>query len=332
MRVNTRAVTDCEKRHRKGDGRNVLKVQASEVPIPPELVSLPTIKAEPWLLVDPSPDIALEGPAFDRKGNLYITSYRAGMVYKITPTKQKTIVFTDKNVRPDGIAIHKDGRLFTACTTGELLVMNPDGGKVTYITPKYQDKSISMNDLVFDSKGNLYVTDWKGTVPDPTGGVYRLLAPDYTAVQPVLQHLAGPNGISLSPEGNTLWIGETLRNAVLRIDLMPDGLTVKPVAGVTYPYYSTGGPGGPDSNKVDIEGNLYQCMVYQGRALILNKRGIPIANVVIPGRDEGKHLGSPNLAFKPGTSEVYIEGSGEGGAMIFKFKGLAKGLPLFSHQ
>ena len=72
--------------------------------------------------------------------------------------------------------------------------------------------------------------------------------------------------------------------------------------------------------------------MFQGRVVVLNKQGIPIANVVVLGRDEGKHLRTSNLAFKPGTSEAYITVGGEGGAWIYRFKGLAEGLPLFSHQ
>ena len=84
--------------------------------------------------------------------------------------------------------------------------------------------------------------------------------------------------------------------------------------------------------KIDVDGNIYQCMIFQGRAVILNSSGIPIANVVIPGRDEGKHLVTTNLAFKPGTNEVYIMAAGVGGAWIYKFQGLAHGLTLYSHQ
>ena len=38
------------------------------------------------------------------------------------------------------------------------------------------------------------------------------------------------------------------------------------------------------------------------------------------------------IAFKPGTDEVYIMAGGEGGAWIYKFRGLAQGLKLYSHQ
>jgi lactonase len=74
------------------------------------------------------------------------------------------------------------------------------------------------------------------------------------------------------------------------------------------------------------------CLVRQGRALILNSQGIPVANVLVPGRDEGENLGTTNLAFKPGTNEAFITAFGTDGAWIYAFRGLAEGLKLFSHQ
>lgn len=327
--------TMAKERDYTGRGNKVLRkgiLQKSIVPIPPELVSLPTIRAEPWLQVDTDTGMTLEGPSFDRQGNLYITSVRQGRVFKITPQKRVIIIFENKNIQVDGTAFHKDGRLFIACLTGELIAMNPDGSNVNIMTPKYQGKPLALNDLVFDSKGNLFVTDFIGNVSDPAGGVYYLSSNDFSTVKPILRNLWSPNGVALSPEGNVLWVAETTRNTVVRVELLPDGVTPNPRAGICYPYYSTGGPGGPDSNRVDAEGNLYQCLIFQGRVLILNKRGIPIANVVVSGRDEGNYLKTTNLTFKPGTSEAYLCASGEGGAWIFKFEGLAKGVTLFSHR
>jgi lactonase len=184
---------------------------------------------------------------------------------------------------------------------------------------------------VFDDEGNLYVTDFTGTHADPTGGVYRFSA-DFTRVDKVIDHLASANGVSIGPEGNILWVSETCRNQIIRIELLEDGVSINPIAGVTIPWRFSGGPGGSDSNRIDVDGNVYQCMIFQGRAVILNGHGIPIANVVIPDRELGKHLTTSNLAFKPGTDEVYIMAGGEGGAWIYKFRGLAEGLRLYSHQ
>jgi len=305
-------------------------MKKSIVPLPPDLKSLPTIEAELWVQMSPDSNLTIEGPAFDREGNLFVTSPYHGRIFKITPQKQVSTIFDNKNIKNIGCAIHKDGRLFLACGTGELFTINPDGSDLNLITPRFHGKPEKLNDLVFDSQGNLFVTDFTGTVPHPTGGVYRFSS-DFSRVDPVLEDLAGANGISLAPEGNVLWVGETFRNAILRIALSDDGVTIAPRDGVCYAYYGTGAPGGPDSNKVDVEGNLYQCIQLQGRVVVLNAHGIPIANVVVPERDEGMHLRTTNLAFKPGTNEGYITAGGEGGPCIYKFLGLAVGLSLFSH-
>lgn len=305
-------------------------MNTSIVPIPPELAGLPTIEAEPWFQIAPAPETFLEGPAFDRNGDLFVTSPPSGIVYKITPQKELSIIFQDEKVTVNGSAFHKDGRLFVVCLSGELLVIHPDDYKAIPLYPKHEGNNLSMNDLVFDPKGNMYITDFTGTIMHPTGGVYYV-SPDAVMVKPILTHLASPNGISLSPKGDVLWVGESTRNTVTRIGLLEDGITLNPVAAVLPVYHSTGCPG-PDSNKVDAAGNLYQCIIGQGRIVVLNMQGIPVANVVIPGRDEGKCLRSSNLAFKPGTDEGYITSSGQGGAWIYNFRGLAEGLPLFSHQ
>ena len=303
--------------------------EKSMVPLPLDLKGLPTIGAEPWLQIGESPALFLEGPAFDRAGNLYISSLLDSRVLKITPEKKVTTILEQKGLLPNGIAFHKDGRMFIACSSGKLISLNPDGTNLIYITARYQGKPIACNDLVFDSKGNLYITDFIGHVGSPVGGVYRFSA-DFTKVEPVVEGLALGNGIALTPSGRELWVVETGRSEVVYVQLMEDGITIKPPAGCTVPYRFTGG--GCDSMTVDAAGNAYICINGQGRIVVLNPKGIPIANVLIPDRDEGMHLGVTNVKFKPGTDEAYATVSGKGGGWVYKFKGLAKSITLFSDQ
>ena len=305
-------------------------VSKSMVPLPPSLKNLPTIKVEPWLQLECG-DAFLEGPAFDRLGNLFVSSIDDGSILKITPDKKIITILKQDGLLPDGIAIHKDGRLFLACLSGNIVAVNPDGTGLTYINVKYHGFPKAVNDLVFDSKGNLYITGFSGTPANPSGCVYRYSS-DFKEIKPVYGNLAAANGIALAPEGNVLWVSEMCRNTLNRIELEEDGITVKPMAGASIACRFTGSPGGCDSMAVDIDGNIYQAIYLQGRILVLNNMGIPIANVLIPGRDEGKLLHSTNVAFKPGTDEVYITVSGDGGAWIYNFKGLATGLELYSHQ
>jgi lactonase len=306
------------------------KASKSVVPLPPAEKGLRMIKAEPWVQVDPG-DAFLEGPAFDKEGNLFVTSIFDSRIFKITSSKELSTVFKQDGLLPDGMAIHKDGRLFVACLSGKVAALNPDGSNLTLIEPKYEGCPKAGNDLVFDGEGNLYVTDFTGNNADPTGGVYWYSS-DFKTVKPVFRNMASANGVALAPGGKVLWVSETCRNQIHRLELLDDGVTVNPIAGAGIPYRFAGAPGGPDSMRVDEAGNVYQALIFQGRILILNNMGIPVAQVLIPGRDEGKLLRTTNLAFKPGTDQAYITVSGTGGAWIYRFKGLAKGLTLFSHQ
>jgi lactonase len=302
--------------------------RSAMMPLPSDLASLTIITAEPWCLVDSREDIILEGPAFARDGNLFLVAPTHGLIFKVTPERKVTTVFEDQRLITCGSAFHRDGRLFVGCLSGELLILDLQGGSIC-LCPTHQGNRLSINDLVFDQQGNLYVTDFAGNAVTPTGGVYRISC-DGIIVEPVVRGLASPNGVSLSPEGNALWVGETTRNTVLRIAILEDGVTVNPIDGVVFAYYSTGCPG-PDSNAVDSAGNLYQCIMGQGRAVVLDPSGIPVANVVVVGRDEGRLLGTANLAFKPGTDQGYLVASGAGGAWVCTFQAMATGLELFSH-
>ena len=68
------------------------------------------LKITPWLQVDKG-EAFLEGPTFDRQGNLFVSSIFDGRVFKITPDKKILTIFPQNGFLPDGIAIHKDGRL-----------------------------------------------------------------------------------------------------------------------------------------------------------------------------------------------------------------------------
>ena len=61
-------------------------------------------------------------------------------------------------------------------------------------------------------------------------------------------------------------------------------------------YYFTGHEG-PDSCCIDSDDNLYVAMYGQGRVLVFNKRGYPIGQILMPGRDDGKMLRTTHLIY-----------------------------------
>ena len=290
--------------------------------LPDELSDLPTVEAEPWVEVSDE-RVGLEGPAFDGDGNLYVCStgmnYPVNYILKIDPEKTITTIY-EGELSPLGLAFHEDGRLFAVCREGVLLVMEPDGTILESLTPMYDGKTLSLNDLCFTSDGDLFITDWQGSVDDPTGGIYLLTRESgYEDTVVIADRLAGPNGISLSPDEQTLWVGMTNEQAVYRIDLnYADGL---PAAESIEKIYENSGSGQPDSNKTDSAGNVYQAVIQAGRILVFNEDGEPIMNVVCP--DSSLRMTS-NLAIKPGTNEGYMLAAGFGaGSWIYTFETLA---------
>src|SRR5450631_4405284 len=69
-------------------------------------------------------DSFLEGPSFDRAGNLYVTDIPYGRIFRISPALEWTLV-AEYDGWPNGIAIHKDGSLWVADYRRGLLRVDP---------------------------------------------------------------------------------------------------------------------------------------------------------------------------------------------------------------
>jgi lactonase len=172
------------------------------VPIPPSERGLQTVVAEQWFKVSHE-GIVLEGPAFERDGDLLFCNVSARRVLRLTPDKHLSTVVTLDDVAPGGLAVHKDGRLFIAAMnltkgTGSIMTVKPDGTDMQTIVPV--TAGYMPNDLVFDARGGLYFSDFRGISTEPKGGAYYVSS-GFKTITPVLPHLAMANGIALSPDG-----------------------------------------------------------------------------------------------------------------------------------
>jgi gluconolactonase len=71
----------------------------------------------------------LEGPSFDREGNLWIVDIPFGRIFRISPGKEWELV-VQYDGWPNGLKFHKDGRAFITCYKQGLLVLDPKTGKL----------------------------------------------------------------------------------------------------------------------------------------------------------------------------------------------------------
>jgi lactonase len=307
-------------------------------PLPPGIADLPTIEAKiKYRIADGTERPGCEGPIFDRHGNFYIchTKPDATDIKRITPEGEISDFFSYRKGMIVGLGIHKDGRIFGAdLRSSGFVVLSADGKQIDFLDVRRADGSSMMcDDLAFDRQGNLWFTDFEGDYLSPKGGVYRLSADSgYKTMTEILTDSPGTmNGISFSPEYDMIWIADTSGQRVLRILLDPDGMPVRRAFGI----FSVSPPFGayhPDSNKVDADGNLYQAMMHGGWVLVYNRYGIPIANVVAPGREDGKLLNTPNLAICPGAKEAYLCASDSDDVVVLSSPTLAAGPILYSHM
>src|SRR5688572_4033557 len=138
-------------------------------------------------------DSFLEGPAFDRQGNLYCVDIPFGRIFKISPSGEWDIG-AEYEGWPNGLKFHKDGRGFLACYRRGLLLFDKDKGSVEpLLETMYSEGFKGLNDLHFTSTGDLYVTDQgQSGVADPTGRLLRFSADG--ALTRIATNIPSPNG------------------------------------------------------------------------------------------------------------------------------------------
>ncbi|KRG08357.1 SMP-30/gluconolactonase/LRE family protein [Staphylococcus sp. NAM3COL9] len=302
---------------------------STAVPILAHESQIQTVTAERWLKISDE-GLQLEGLCFDKDGDLLLCEVFGGEVFHVAlPEKKVTTLFQSQKQNPAAVKIHKDRRLFVCYlgdfeSSGGIFAVNSEGEQEVPIVSDI-DTEYCVDDLVFDSKGGFYFTDFRGYSTNPKGGVYYV-SPDYKTITPVILNLAVANGVALSTDEKTLWVTETNANRLHRIDLLDDGVTIAPF-GASIPYHFTGHEG-PDSCCIDSDDNLYVAMYGQGRVLVFNKKGYPIGQILIPGRDQGHMLRSTHPAFIPDTDQLVISANDiemGGGSWLFTAKGFAKG-------
>lgn len=297
------------------------------MPIPPSELAIPAALAAPWVQVAPTNDI-LEGAIFDPDGNLLFCDVTNRRVLRLGSDQRLSTVLQLENLSPGGLAFDKDGRLFIAALDlrtkrGGIFALAPNSSSLETILP--DDAGFWPNDLVMAPGGGLYFSDFHGSATNPAGGVYYL-PPDFSKPVPVIPHMGQANGVALSPDGKTLWATEFAKNRLHRATLA-DPVTVG-ITDSTIPCHFTGGA--PDSMRVDRDGNVYVAMYGQGRILIFNDLGIPIGQILLPGREHRENLLNTSLAINPAANELFTVSSNlQPGrpAMIFRADALAPGQP-----
>lgn len=278
------------------------------------------VKTNPRLQSGIPRDSFLEGPSFDRAGNLYVVNIPYGQIFRISPQGDFTVV-AEYDGEPNGLKIHKDGRIFIADHKQGLLLLDPASGKVTALVDRPRHERFKgLNDLVFAKNGDCYFTDQgESDMRDPSGRLYRLRADG--KLELIVERIPSPNGLVLTPNEEILYLAVTRGNAIWRVPLFPDGGTGR--VGI---FVQMSGGTGPDGMAMDEAGNLAVCHVGLGSVWLFSKVGRPVAEL-----RSATGVAITNIAYGgPDRRSVFITESETGTILTATLE--VPGKLMYSHQ
>jgi len=265
------------------------------------------------------PDCFLEGPAFDRDGRLHLVNIPLGQILRLSPDGSFELV-AEYEGEPNGLAIHKDGRIFVADHLNGLMVLDPAGGRVTSLVDRpRRERFKGLNDLTFASNGDLYFTDQgQSGLQDPTGRLWRLRGEKWLDL--ILDNIPSPNGLALTADEQILYLAVTRGNAVWRVPLRRDG-----GPGRVGLYIQLSGGAGPDGMALDAKGGLAVAHLGMGSVWVFSPLGRPVAEIRAP-----QGLMTTNCAFGGADGRtLYITESQTGTILTARLE--VPGPVLFSH-
>ncbi|MFH5832901.1 SMP-30/gluconolactonase/LRE family protein [Halalkalibaculum sp. DA384] len=248
-------------------------------------LSIPLLNAQNMSLAAENAELELlsdrfaftEGPAADRKGNIFFTDQPNNHIWKYSIDGELTL-YMDEAGRSNGMYFDHKGNLLTcADEKSQLWRINPDK-TVEVLVDQFRGKRLNgPNDLWVDPKGGVYFTDpyyqrdyWERTEPELDQQRVYYLTPDRQEVVIVADELVKPNGIIGTPDGETLYVADIGDQKTYSYAIESNG-HLSDKTGFT--------DMGSDGMTIDEQGNIY--LTGDG-VTIFNKAGRQVEHIPVP--------------------------------------------------
>jgi gluconolactonase len=276
-----------------------------------------------------------EGPVALPDGSVLVVEIARRCVTRVHPDGTKDIVARPGG-GPNGAAIGPDGKCYV-CNNGgfeftydEGYGIRPvreawdySGGRIERIDLASGEVEVlyrgtlhaplrGPNDIVLDGHGGFYFTDL-GKVRErdwDRGAVFYAKA-DGSMIREVAFPLVTPNGIGLSPDGNTLYVAETEAARLWAWPVLEPGMLGKEPWPSPHGGRLVADPGGVyqrfDSLAVEANGNICVATLIHGGITVISPDGASIEHVPMPD------LYTTNICFGgPELRTAYITLSNSG--------------------
>ena len=250
-----------------------------------------------------------EGPLFVNE-NLYFVGWVSNTLSK-WDGKTVSVLNTTPGCGHNGLALSKQKTFFLACTEehGAILELDLNGKQLRRWEADDQGNKFDggINDIVVAANGGAYATLFGHFVEGPTNvmGKIYYLAPGAKEWVEVANDLNYANGIGVSPDQKTLYVSETVGNCILKFSIRPDGTLANrsnfALLNLLTPNKVNSWWLGPDSMKIDSQGNLYVAQWSGGKVLKISPVGklLHVFNL--------KAGNSPtNVALREGEGELFV--------------------------
>ena len=235
-----------------------------------------------------------EGPVATTDGGLYFSDIRVSKTYFLDAGGKISVARENTN-GANGLALTRDGELLFAEGDGKRITKRNRYASITVLTEGPPGAPLlAPNDLIVEAKGGIYFTDpgQRPVVPGRPTYVYYLPA---GAKTPILIDGAvpRPNGLTLTNDGKTLIVDDTLNPPLFAYDVEPDGSVKNKRPFLQLRDIPAGAESGADGMAIDRDGRLYittvtGVQVFDGKGEYLGtiKAGRQPANVAFGGPDK----------------------------------------------
>jgi len=217
----------------------------------------------------------IEGPAFDKNGQLYVVNYQHdGTIGKVAPdgTCSMFIELPAGSIANCILFDKKDNMFLPDFTGHNILHVDMQTQKVSVFC--HEPRMYSPNDLCMNRNGQIFASD-----PDWNKSIGQLWRVDPDGKPVLLEtNMGTTNGIELSPDEKTLYVNESIQLSVWKYDVDEKGNISNKKLFYKFDDF------GLDGMKCDKKGNLYITRWGKGAIVVLSPEGKFIREIPLKGK------------------------------------------------
>jgi sugar lactone lactonase YvrE len=258
----------------------------------------------------------IEGPAVDAAGNLYVVNFREkGTIGRVRPGASTSELFARLPTGSigNGIRFDREGRMYVADFKKHNVFVFESGQSEPRVY-FHSDQFHQPNDLAIAADGTLYASDPKRGQP---GQVWRIVrGPDgkgHGELMSSERTMGITNGIDLSPDGTTLYVGESATRELWAYRLQGTKLTTPrlvkrfPDLVVNHEHADI------DGLRTDVDGWIFVTRIVNGTVDVVSPEGTVAREITLVGKEP------TNLTFGgPDGKTVFVTQSQGGFVEAFR--------------